>query len=449
MQRIQAGIASALLFSSFFTVNGISGTSAAPAVADSVLAAGAGIGNEIKDRIALVEPTFTHAAYQNGSFYNFYQKYSKVTPRGLNVTTDLYLLADRGVPEGPFIHYKAPEKGLTVPHSVFQGMVEEHIKGFAPEANVTKIGDQQVHKGLIFGPDNNNAYSVLVLFHNEYLSQREYDNLRRFVENGGTVLFTMANILYAEVSYNEAANTITLVKGHDWEFDGKAARKSVAERWLNETKQWVGSNFMKISTTANVQFRNNIFNYTHTEEQHVTNTNSRLLLDYGAHMPDNAAFNATVATYELEYGKGKVVMIGLFTNTLVANQSFWEFFDNIILPHSILLPHKQITVFQAAADVPDPRVYWKMKTGNVTEIIVDPRLRSIHVSLDRTSETDDVLLVVLPRSLISGSSGIEVEVNDVITRHIMTECDLDLALKIPLLGKADQIKILYHNLIAS
>jgi hypothetical protein len=42
-------------------------------------------------RIALVEPTFTAAAYNN-SFYVFYQKYSHV-PADMNITNDLNLLS--------------------------------------------------------------------------------------------------------------------------------------------------------------------------------------------------------------------------------------------------------------------------------------------------------------------------------------------------------------------
>jgi len=44
-------------------------------------------------RMALVEPTFTAAAYNN-SFYVFYQKYSHV-PAKMNITNDLSLLSSK------------------------------------------------------------------------------------------------------------------------------------------------------------------------------------------------------------------------------------------------------------------------------------------------------------------------------------------------------------------
>ena len=35
---------------------------------------------------------------------------------------------------------------------------------------------------------SNNAYDIIILGHQEYLTQQEYDNLRHFVANGGTMI---------------------------------------------------------------------------------------------------------------------------------------------------------------------------------------------------------------------------------------------------------------------
>jgi hypothetical protein len=132
-----------------------------------------------------------------------------------------------------------------------------------------------------------------------------------------------------------------LVKGHNWEFDGKAATRSVPERWYNETKEWVGGNWLINAITDNVTFANNPFNYKHFEEEFVNNPNDKIILDYGIKFPQNyLATNAfpsghengkvTVATYSLQYGKGKVIMIGLWGDKLSENASFLNFFDNII-----------------------------------------------------------------------------------------------------------------------
>jgi hypothetical protein len=51
--------------------------------------------------------------------------------------------------------------------------------------------------------DNNqlyNRFDVLILGHQEYVTQEEYSNLKRFVANGGILVLTYSNTFYAEVS---------------------------------------------------------------------------------------------------------------------------------------------------------------------------------------------------------------------------------------------------------
>jgi hypothetical protein len=79
---------------------------------------------------------------------------------------------------------------------------------------VTNFTDVVVHLGKIFQPDGSNASDVLFLFHNEYETQAEYNNLRQFVSNGGTVVFTEGNTLTVEINYNKTNDSIKLVKGH-------------------------------------------------------------------------------------------------------------------------------------------------------------------------------------------------------------------------------------------
>src|SRR6476469_2830291 len=51
-------------------------------------------------RIAFVEPTFTYAAYKNGSFYNFFEIYSPMMYEKNNtiITSNLDLLKNRPIP---------------------------------------------------------------------------------------------------------------------------------------------------------------------------------------------------------------------------------------------------------------------------------------------------------------------------------------------------------------
>ena len=61
-----------------------------------------------------------------------------------------------------------------------------HLKWLLPEANIDFLTDQDVHNGsLIFGKNGTNLYDVILLSHQEYVTQQEYGNLKRFVANGG------------------------------------------------------------------------------------------------------------------------------------------------------------------------------------------------------------------------------------------------------------------------
>ena len=306
-------------------------------------------------RIAFVKPSFTFAAYQLNGFYNFYQNY-----RGLpdetttNITTDLNLLTVR-VPDQTFTNYKddpsdAPRVPLQQKYiDTLKELVEQKASSENLDIDISDITDKEVHEGNIFDSTGNNAYDVLFLFHQEYVTQAEYNNLRKFVvQNGGTIVFNDANIFTVEVKYDSASNTITLVRGHGWAYDGAggSAWHAESERWLNENQQWVGSNFIEIPANENITFSNNPFNYDHSEEQIVTNPNARVIFDFGVvgdvsyeigdeidkstqqHFP----YFGKVAIYEMVSGKGKVINIGIFAHKLVDNKAFLDFYDKEILP---------------------------------------------------------------------------------------------------------------------
>ena len=187
-------------------------------------------------KIGLVEPTFTYAAYRTGSFYDFYKKYSFKDAWYANktITTDLNLLKNRPIPHGPFPYYGHPQR-LDIPYIGLLKFSRDHLQQVDPF--VTNITDVDVHEGKIFHSDGRNAYDVLILFHNEYVTASEFNNFRQFVTNGGTLVVMEGNRLYAEVSYNKTNDSITLVKGHNWEFvDGKGATRNINERWLMKVK---------------------------------------------------------------------------------------------------------------------------------------------------------------------------------------------------------------------
>jgi hypothetical protein len=307
-------------------------------------------------RIGIVVPTFTEAAYGPNAFYTFYNKYHSI-PSGKNVTTDLNLLS------APLLYnyinpYTAIDmKNLTVftPRDPVDNPIidlAEHLRKSIPNnASVNIIDDEDIHNGYIFNSNNTststagggdssseiskkNVYDILVLFHDEYATQSMYNNYKRFVSNGGTIIFVDANVFIAEVNYNKDNHTITFVNGHGWKFDdnGKAAIKSTDERWFNENAEWVGSNFLVSDIGGNISFSNNPFNYTHFEENYVNNPRAKILIDYDTVAPKNSRYSGLiVASYELSYDKGKIIMTGLYGQKLISNESFLKMLDSWIL----------------------------------------------------------------------------------------------------------------------
>jgi hypothetical protein len=111
-------------------------------------------------------------------------------------------------------------------------------------------------------------------------------------------------------------------------------------------------NYLRNTLESNVTFTNNPFNYTHFEEQFVNNPDSKILVDYNIKFPKDFVMlylkdenvpseleredipiqNITVASYSLQFGKGKVIAVGLSGRLLAENQKFMTFFDNKILP---------------------------------------------------------------------------------------------------------------------
>lgn len=325
-------------------------------------------------RVAFVKPSFTYAAYSLDGFYTFYDKHSDETDETTNVTTDLNMLTVE-VPDETYIHYKDDSSDPpTVPaqqeyYDTLRGLVEQRSSSSSqnetvsikddkgggngddlPPIQIADITDKEVHEGKIFDSAGNNAYDVLFLFHQEYVTQEEYDNLKKFVvQNGGTIVFNTANTFTVEVKYNSADNTVTLVRGHTWAYDGSsyAWRAYPRERWINETQQWVGSNFMLDPQSDDVTFSNNPFDYEHSEEQFITNPNATIIHDFevtedtsnelgderdGHHFP---GLETVVATYEMISGKGKVINLGIFGHTLDDNEAFLEFYDEEILSRAL------------------------------------------------------------------------------------------------------------------
>jgi hypothetical protein len=188
----------------------------------------------------------------------------------------------------------------------------------------------------MFAENGTSKYDVIILVHQEYVTQQEYNNLKQFVANGGTMILFDGNVFYAEVKYDEESKKISLVKGHGWAFNGKSAWKSVSERWANESTEWIGSNYLCCYADI-VNFANNPFNSTHNEEQYITNPNAKILLDYNATLIKRGnVSHPKIATYEYDYKKGKVIGLGLYSDDILwsNNERFMRFFDSLLFKYA-------------------------------------------------------------------------------------------------------------------
>jgi len=272
--------------------------------------------------IALIKPTFTAAAYHK-SFYNFYFIYSSLPLHARNnITSDLNLLSSEITNQ------------ITGSSSDFSiDYLTQHLNTSNSNVHVLTDADADNVNSLFFN-NGTNKYDIIILGHQEYVTQHEYDNLKHFVSNGGTLVLMDGNVFIAEVKYDRNAQTITLVKGHGWAYNGKSAWKSVRERWKNETSQWIGSNSFCFS--CSVTFANDPFQYRHHEEQFLTNPNDIVLLNYHASTSIKQMVHPLIATYELNYQRGKVVALGIYSDDIIANPKFNEYFDSLLVKYA---PH--------------------------------------------------------------------------------------------------------------
>ena len=379
-----------------------------------------------KFRFAFVEPTFTNAAYSANHFYAWYDLYEGSTNVGDKTTTNLDMLT-APVPQEPDREY-------------FSNFTK-HVKDFVSNACVSIIRDEDAHHGYIFRPDGSNAYDTLFLLHDEYVSDEGYNNYKRFVSNGGTIVFLDGNMFYAQVRYDPKMCTVTLVKGHDWIFDGKAVIKADHEAYFDDKKEWIGSNFLYGDIAVPVRYTDNPFNYTRFEENYVSNPNATILFDYGAQIPqeileDNPqAVGSKIATYELDYGKGKVLVMGIYTQNLNGNEKFLKFFDHIVLPRALGQPYR----FDDVAGNKSV-AYWWMNTGKVTKIDRDGQSNGVILTLERADQKEDKLTFTLPQSLVGGGDprtyNFTILVNGNEVSYNRTHDDVETGFEIPLAADA-------------
>jgi hypothetical protein len=386
--------------------------------------------NNTRLKIAFVHPTFTSTAYSPDSFYTFYPKYKSV-----NETAEIDLL-------NTTINHDEDRKY----YQTFIDSLRKHL----PDTSIKILRDHDVHDNAIFQADNQtNAFDAVVLLHNEYVTEKEYYNLKKFVENGGALILVDGNVLYAEVKYDSKSCSIRLVEGHDWVVANGTAKSGPHERWLNENKEWMGSNFLWGDIAEPVRFMNNPFNYTHFEENYISNKDATIFLDYLANIPanmlkdNNLSTTPTIGTYELSVGKGKVLAVSLYGSNLALNNKFVDWFTKTVIQHAVG-NHK-------AFDYAGKKfvIYWNAP-GNISNISVDKSSKSISltfINLEKNNNTNNnnnnnkSLILSIPRELIDSPNMFGLTVNSQVLEVNASRNDIENIFTIPIVPGNNTITI--------
>ncbi|MFY9869758.1 MAG: hypothetical protein WAK17_08580, partial [Candidatus Nitrosopolaris sp.] len=74
----------------------------------------------------------------------------------------------------------------------------------------------------------------------------------------------------------------------------------------------------------------------HHEEQYLTNPKDLVLLNYNASITkkDSKPVKILIATYTMNYKKGKVIALGLYSDDIMTNRKFIRYFDSLLLRYT-------------------------------------------------------------------------------------------------------------------
>ena len=138
-----------------------------------------GLFDKPKDTV-FIYPSFTQAAYGTHGFYSYYKKQC----------------------DSSCLTVQIPDK--------INGFQASSISGawILKLLDYPYVKDQDVDKN----PDILKQYKRVIVLHNEYVTQKEFDAITRHPN----AIFLYPNALYAQVTTNYTDNTITLVRGHGY-----------------------------------------------------------------------------------------------------------------------------------------------------------------------------------------------------------------------------------------
>jgi len=285
-------------------------------------------------KVVVVKPIFTSTPYSQypiGSFYAFYKKYRTVTG---NITGNLDWLST------PVRSGMTFSSGWGGTYSLYHFLTSRAARscGLVLGRNLWIITDINVTNGALFNTNGSRKFDAVIIGHQEYVTQAEYTQLRRFVASGGRLIAMSANIFYARVTYNPATGVETFAVGHRWAFNGRTAWHSKAVPFDRNSSGWFGSVYCCFHR---FQYSGAVVNATDPVGSELSHYfGSPIMLDYASH-EENAIGNFTrtsivamfihqsglaVASYIHRYGKGAVFCLCVFGEDIVGYNRQAQFF---------------------------------------------------------------------------------------------------------------------------
>jgi hypothetical protein len=300
-------------------------TSSPASGAFSCLAGGQGSSVPSSTMVAVVKPIFTstpYSQYATSSFYGFYKKYSTTTG---NITTDLDWL-NTSIESG--MSYNS---GWGHSLSIYSFLSSSAARecGLVLGKNLKIIDDINVSKGALFNPNGSRTFDAVVIGHQEYVTQSEFDQFRLFVASGGRLIAMSSNMFYAKVNFNPVALTETFVIGHGYAYNGKTAWHSTFWPFNKSSSGWTGSTYCCFKR---FQYSGATLNDTNVIGRTIDQYYGEIAAGSYVSHEENAVSNSTrtsivatfynksritVASFVHEYGRGAVFCLCIFGEDLI------------------------------------------------------------------------------------------------------------------------------------
>jgi hypothetical protein len=197
-------------------------------------------------------------------------------------------------------------------------------------------------------------FDVVIVGFSEYLTQREYNSYQNFVASGGKLITLDGSNFLTEVNYNPRSNTVSLVLGHGWSFNGAEACPAEYDRWLSQNANWIGSEYCCFYNTEHYRVAGAVANTSDPLSsilRSVYGTKTVLFTNYPGHeefLLTNSTdspiaywrivggnfsivtlpYPIVIAVYSHKYRSGDVIGSGIFATDILASNPEMSFFLN-------------------------------------------------------------------------------------------------------------------------